>query len=67
MRLAEKFSRNLYTIRTRRRLTQQGLAAKAGVSVSYISMLERVQRSPPLETIDVLARALSVKPLDLLQ
>jgi len=39
----------------------------AGVSVSYISMLERGQRSPPLEMLEALAKALRVSPLELLQ
>ena len=44
----------------------EALAAKAHLSVSYISMLERGQRSPPLETLQHLARALAVSPVTLL-
>jgi transcriptional regulator with XRE-family HTH domain len=36
------------------------------ISVSYVSMLERGQRSPPLETIEALAEALGVRPVALL-
>jgi transcriptional regulator with XRE-family HTH domain len=65
-RLAEKFASNLRSERRRRRLSQEALAGKARLSVSYISMLERGQRSPPLETLESLARALSIAPTQLL-
>jgi len=64
--LADKFADNLKAERTRRKLSQEALAHKAGLSVSYISMLERGQRTPPLETLEQLAKALSVNPLNLL-
>jgi transcriptional regulator with XRE-family HTH domain len=47
-----------------RELSQQEVAQKAKISVSYVSMLERGERSPPLET---LAKALGVPPVDLPQ
>ncbi len=65
-RLADKFAANLKTERLRRRLSQEALAGKARLSVSYISMLERGQRSPPLETLESLAKALAVSPTQLL-
>jgi len=65
-RLADKFATNLKNERLRRRLSQEALAGKARLSVSYISMLERGQRSPPLETLESLARALAVAPTQLL-
>ena len=64
--LAEKFQANLKTERMRRKLSQEALAHKAGLSVSYISMLERGQRTPPLDTLETLAKALSVSPVSLL-
>lgn len=64
--LADKFSDNLKAERTRRKLSQEALAHKAGLSVSYISMLERGQRTPPLETLELLAKALAINPLNLL-
>jgi transcriptional regulator with XRE-family HTH domain len=65
MRLNEVVARNLRSIRTRQQLSQESLAARARISVSYVSMLERGQRSPPLETIEVLAEALGVRPVSL--
>ncbi|WP_242344889.1 helix-turn-helix domain-containing protein [Anaeromyxobacter terrae] len=66
-RLADKFALNLKSERLRRKLSQESLAAKARLSVSYISMLERGQRTPPLETLESLAKALAVSPTSLLE
>jgi transcriptional regulator with XRE-family HTH domain len=60
-------AKNLKRTRLRRKLSQQALAAEVGLSTSYVSMLERGQRSPPLLTIEQFAEALGVKPLDLLR
>lgn len=67
MSLVEVFARNLKAARTRKKLSQTNLAARAGVTVSYVSMLERAQRSPPLETVEHFGRALGVPPVSLLQ
>ncbi len=64
--LADKFAVNLKNERLRKKLSQEALAAKAGLSVSYISMLERGQRAPPLDTLESLAKALSVPATSLL-
>ena len=67
MSLSENVSRNILALRETKKLTQSALARKAKVSVSYVSMLERGVRVPPLETLEVIAKALGVPPLDLLQ
>ena len=67
MTLADIVAQNLFATRSRRKLSQQAVAEKSNLSVSYISMLERGARTPPLETLEVLAKALGVKPLDLLE
>jgi transcriptional regulator with XRE-family HTH domain len=64
--LAEKFAANLKTERRRKKLSQEALAHKAGLSVSYISMLERSQRTPPLDTLETLAKALGCSAVSLL-
>ncbi|HET8734772.1 MAG TPA: helix-turn-helix transcriptional regulator [Anaeromyxobacteraceae bacterium] len=64
--LSEKFAQNLKSERLRRKLSQEILAKKAGLSVSYISMLERGQRSPPLDTLEALSKALAVTPASLI-
>jgi transcriptional regulator with XRE-family HTH domain len=65
--LTETVSKNLKSERLRRKLSQTELAEKANLSVSYISMLERAQRSPPLDTLEQLAKALDVTPVALLE
>ena len=67
MSLVNDVAQHLHTARTARKLSQARVAKAAGVSVSYVSMLERGQRSPPLETLEALAKALRVSPFELLQ
>ncbi len=66
MSLTETVTSNLKRARLRHKLSQEMLANKAGLSVSYISMLERGRRSPPLETLEALAKALGIPPTKLL-
>ncbi len=66
MDLLTKFAGNVRRLRSKKRLSQKALADKVGISVSYVSMLERGQRSPPLETIEKMAKALGVSPAALL-
>ena len=65
--LEQIVAENLRAVRKEQKLSQEVLAKKARVSVSYVSMLERGERNPPLDTLEVLARALRVSPLYLLQ
>ena len=67
MSLPQLVAQNLHKARKQQRVSQQRLAKKAGVSVSYVSMLERGQRTPPLDTLEALARALGLAPVALLQ
>lgn len=66
MDLLARFAANVRRLRAKKKLSQKALAEKVGISVSYVSMLERGQRSPPLETIERMAKALSVTPASLL-
>jgi transcriptional regulator with XRE-family HTH domain len=60
-------AQNFRMARKQRKLSQQAVAKKARMSVSYVSMLERDQRTPPLITLDAIAKAVDVSPLYLLQ
>lgn len=51
--------------RTRRKLSQAQLAQRVGLSVSYLSLLERSLRDPPLSTLQRIAAGLHV-PLEIL-
>jgi len=66
MDLLSKFAGNVRRLRAKKKLSQKALADKVGISVSYVSMLERGQRSPPLETVERMAKALGVAPALLL-
>lgn len=43
-------------------LTQGELAEKAGISVSYLSLLERGKRDPSVSTVCKIAEALEIPP-----
>jgi transcriptional regulator with XRE-family HTH domain len=66
MDLLSRFAGNVRRLRAKKKLSQKALADKVGISVSYVSMLERGQRSPPLETVERMAKALGVAPALLL-
>ena len=66
MSLLDRFAGSVRRLRSKKGLSQKALADTIGISVSYVSMLERGQRSPPLETIEKMARALKVTPASLL-
>ncbi len=67
MALGRIVAENLRAMRAKQRLSQEDVAKRSGYSVSYISMLERAERTPPLDTLEALAKALRTSPLDLLQ
>lgn len=67
MSLQETFAKNVKRTREQKKLSQIQVAEKAGCSVSYVSMLERGMRSPPLDTVELFGKALGVHPLVLLQ
>jgi transcriptional regulator with XRE-family HTH domain len=56
----KQFAANLRTRRDQQGLSQEVLAHMCGLDRTTISLLERSLRSPTLETIVVLARALAL-------
>ena len=65
--LSDSFPLNLRRHRQHADLTQEKLAHLAGFHRYVVGLLERGERSPTLRTVDRLAQALSVPPLDLLR
>lgn len=61
----EVLAHRIRTLRAERRLTQEEFAARAGISISFVSMLERGERSPSYETLLQLAAALDVPACEL--
>ena len=66
MRLRRIFADNLRRWRTERGLSQEALAHSAGIDRTYVSALERQRYAASLDTIENLAAALGVSPVDLL-
>lgn len=60
------FGRRLRVLRTERGLTQESLGAAAGLERTYVSDAEAGTRNATLRTVAKLAKALGVKPSDLL-
>lgn len=51
--------------RSQRGITQARLAARSGISLAYLSLIEKGKRDPTMSTIEAIARALEV-PLNIL-
>jgi transcriptional regulator with XRE-family HTH domain len=62
----KQFGRILRGLRDARELTQEELAYRAGIDVTYLSDLERGKWNPSLAVLVDLARALAVHPSELL-
>lgn len=60
--LAEEIRR----CRTKRGLSQEELAFRAGLHRTYISLIERARRSPTIDCLTRIAAALDVRASDLL-
>jgi len=65
MDVATRFGTRLRELRVAAGLTQAELAEKAGISVNFISLVERGLKSPTLSTMERLAAALKVPIIEL--
>jgi len=67
--VVKEVGRRIRQLRTSRsaRMTQEDLSERARISVSFLSMIERGERSPHLETLAAIAEALEVTAADLLR
>ena len=66
-REAIKFGAIVRALRERRGLTQEQLAERAGLSLTYIGYVERGDNVPTLITILQIARGLEVRAAELLR
>ena len=48
-------------------MSQEALADEVKLAVTYVGQIERGKRNPTLKVVESFAKALGVKPLDLLQ
>lgn len=60
-----RFGQRLRDIRISKNLTQENLAAKAGLDRTYVSSCERGKRNVTLEVVYKLSDALGVSPKEL--
>jgi transcriptional regulator with XRE-family HTH domain len=65
MKLRAVVARNLRVLRKQKDFTQEELADIAGINRNYIGQIEREEKSPTVDVIEKLAKALSVRPLEL--
>lgn len=67
MDLKRAMATNLRRIRSGKGLTQEELAARAGLSARYLGSIERAQVSASVSVLGKLAYALRVDPCELLR
>jgi transcriptional regulator with XRE-family HTH domain len=67
MSLKSNFGINLQRIRRGQGMSQEELAAKAGLARAYLSGAEAGRRNATLQTIEALANVLGVDAIDLLK
>lgn len=63
--LCISFGKKLSTLRNQKGVTQEQLAEGAGLSVDFLSLIERGQRAPSFKTLEQLSKALSIRVRDL--
>ena len=64
-RVSRTFGAWVRELRQRKKLTQTDVAQRAGISLTYVSEIERGVRNPTLAVIVRLARALDASPSQL--
>jgi transcriptional regulator with XRE-family HTH domain len=67
MDMRKLVGRNLARARHEKRLTQEQLADRSGISQQYISGLERGRRNPTILTLYLLAEAVGVSHTELVK
>jgi transcriptional regulator with XRE-family HTH domain len=66
MDIHRRLARNLVKLRAERGWSQEDLAYEAGLHRTYVSGIEREVRNPTIGIVERLAKALKVRPGDLL-
>ena len=65
--ICEQFGANLRRIRRKQKLTQEELAYRVGMDVSYLSELENGRKEPCLRKMKEIAQALHIPVTQLLR
>jgi transcriptional regulator with XRE-family HTH domain len=66
MGLKQTVARNVRRLRLERGYTQEELSELAGINRNYTGMIERGERSPTVDVIEKLSKALKIDPVALL-
>jgi transcriptional regulator with XRE-family HTH domain len=64
--LREILAKNIRLIRNKLGLSQEALADQSGLHRTYIGSIERAERNVSVDNIEKIAKALNVKPEELL-
>jgi transcriptional regulator with XRE-family HTH domain len=67
MGLKQTVARNVRRLRLERGYTQEELSELAGINRNYTGMIERGERSPTVDMLEKLAKALKIDPVALLK
>jgi transcriptional regulator with XRE-family HTH domain len=65
--IMEKFGQKVLDERLKQNLSQEELAAKAGVHRTYIGMIERAEKNITLGNMEKIAKALNIKLSELIE
>ena len=65
--ISTRLGRRIYELRRASDYSQEELAERAGISVSYLSMIERAERTPHIKTLQMLASALDISIAEIFQ
>jgi len=60
-KILKQFGKRVRELRVQKGLSQEELAARAGVHRTYIGMIERAEKNITLENIEKISKALDVK------
>jgi transcriptional regulator with XRE-family HTH domain len=66
MELRHRVAKNVKALRLERGYTQEELSELAGIDRNYTGMIERRERSPTVDTLEKIAKALEIDPAKLL-
>lgn len=66
MGLKQTVAKNVRRLRLERGYTQEELSELAGINRNYTGMIERGERSPTVDMLEKLAKALKIDPVTLL-
>ena len=64
--ILQRLGERVRGLRRAKGLTQEALARSLGLSVAYVSLIERGGRNPPVTTVVAIAHALGVRPREML-